>query len=57
MARYSYEQKKKRVLEQLGEYFYSLYASGKIKDVPPEIEELIQRLKYIENKLHQMDHE
>jgi len=56
MVRYSYEQKKKRVLEQLGEYFYSLYASGKIREVPPEIEELIQKLRYIENRLR-MDHE
>jgi len=57
MVKYSYEQKKKRVLEQLGEYFFSLYISGKITDIPPEVEELIQKLRYIENKLRQLDHE
>ncbi len=57
MAKYSYEQKRKRVLEQLGEYFYGLYMAGKIEKVPQEVEELIRKLQYIENKLKSMDHE
>jgi len=57
MVKYGYEQKRKRVLEQLGEYFYSLYVSGKITEVPPEIEELIQKLRYIDRKLQELDYE
>ncbi len=57
MVKYSYEQKRKRVLEQLGEYFYGLYITGKIREVPADVEELIRKLQYIENKLKDMDHE
>ncbi len=57
MVKYSYEQKRKRVLEQLGEYFYELYMAGKIEGVPEKVEELIRKLQYIENKLREVDHE
>ncbi len=57
MVKYSYEQKRKRVLEQLGEYFYGLYMAGEIEQVPEKVEELIRKLQYIESKLKSMDHE
>lgn len=55
--RRSYEKKRRRILEQLGEYFYKLYLSGEVTEVPEEIMELIEKLRHIDKKIVKLEND
>ncbi len=53
----SYEQKRKRLLEKIGEYFYRLYLTGEMEDIPEEIRELMEKISHIDKRIVKLEHD
>ncbi len=53
----NYEQKKKRLLEKIGEYFYRLYLTGEMEDIPEDIRELMEKIRHIDKRIVKLEHD
>ena len=53
----NYEQKKKRLLEKIGEYFYRLYLTGEMEYIPEDIRELMEKIRHIDKRIVKLEHD